>query len=254
MASHSFAFADEAKTSPTKSVQEQIDDLRKGQEQILKQLDEIRALLKQRSTTEAKPAPTFLSINVHGEPFRGKARARVAILQYSDFDCAFCADYATKILPKITATYVDTGKVKLFFRDLPLPEHPHALFKAKVARCAGEQAKFWEMHDYLFAHQKPMTEADIPNLAQAIGLDVNKFAACIGGNKYDLAIQRSVASAERLHIDGTPAFLIGTLSGDGAFLKASQVTLGAQSYEFFQTKLDELLSANGPKAATTAAP
>lgn len=233
------ALADEP-TSSGKSVQEQIDDLRKTQEQILKQLDEIKALLKQRPTTETKP--TFLSINVHGEPFRGSANARVAILQYSDFDCPYCADFATNILPKITANYVDTGKVKLFFRDLPLPEHPNAPFKAKLARCAGEQGKFWEMHDYLFAHQQPMNEADLPNLAKAIGLDLNNFAACLGGNKYDVAIQRSAISAERLHVDGTPAFLIGTLSEDGSFLKASQATFGAQSYAVFQTKLDELLA------------
>ncbi|MDB6057977.1 MAG: protein-disulfide isomerase DsbG-like protein [Verrucomicrobiales bacterium] len=245
------AIADKPKSAPVKSVREQIDDLRKGQEQIVKQLEEIQTLLKQKSTADAKPAPSFLSINVHGEPFRGNAQARVAILQYSDFDCAYCAEYATNILPKITTYYVATGKVKLFFRDLPLPEHPNATFKAKLARCAGEQGKFWEMHDYLFAHQHPMNEADLPNVAQASGVDLNKLAACFGANKYDVAIQRSVASAERLHVDGTPAFLIGTLSEDGSFLKAPQVTLGAQSYEFFQNKLDELLAATAPKPAAS---
>lgn len=241
------AFADEPKSPTEKSVQEQINDLRKTQEQILKQLDEIKSLLQQRPIPSTNSAPSFLSINVHGEPFRGDPKARVAILQYSDFDCAYCAEYATNILPKIAANYVAAGKVKLFFRDLPLPEHPNAPFKAKVARCAAEQGKFWEMHDYLFTHQTPMNEADLPNLATATGLDLNKFAACFGGNKYDAAIQRSVLSAERLHIDGTPAFVIGTLSDDGSFLKASQVTLGANSYEFFQAKLDELLSSSGLK-------
>jgi len=252
VASGCIAMAAEPQSSSAKTLQEQVNDLRKGQEQILKQLEEIRALLKQRPAPENNPTPTFLSINVHGEPFRGNAGARVAILQYSDFDCAYCADYARTILPKITTNYVATGKVKLFFRDLPLPEHPNAPFKAKAARCAAEQGKFWEMHDYLFTHQQPLSEADLPNLAKATDLDVNKFAACFGANKYDQVIQRSIASAERLHVDGTPAFLIGTLSEDGAFLKASQVTLGAQSYEFFQAKLDELLSAKTlkPPAAT----
>lgn len=246
------SIADAPKSSPAKSIQEQIDDLRKGQEQILKQLQEIQTLLKQASVAETKAVPSFLSINVHGEPFRGNARARVAILQYSDFDCAYCAEFATNILPKITTNYVATGKVKLFFRDLPLPEHPNAAFKAKLARCAGEQGKFWEMHDYLFAHQQPMNEAGLQKVAQATSLDINKFAACFGANKYDVAIQRSVASAERLHVDGTPAFLIGTLSEDGSFLKASQVTLGEQSYEFFQNRLEELLDTTTPKPKTSA--
>ena len=173
------AFAEDPKNAAGKSVQAQINDLRETQEQILKQLDEIKTLLKERTTTQTNTAPSFLSINVHGEPFRGGAQARVAILQYSDFDCAYCAEYATKILPKITTNYVETGKVKLFFRDLPLPEHPNAPFKAKVARCAGEQGKFWEMHDYFFAHQQPMNEADLPKLAKAIELDLNKFAASL---------------------------------------------------------------------------
>jgi protein-disulfide isomerase len=133
---------------------------------------------------------------------------------------------------------------------LPLPEHPDAPFKAKFARCAGEQGKFWQMHDYLFAHQEPITDSS--KLAGSIGLDAAKFEACLAAEKYDVAIQRSIASAERLHVDGTPAFLIGTLSEDGGFLKASQVTLGGQSYEFFQAKLDELLLANGPKLHTSA--
>jgi protein-disulfide isomerase len=250
VASGCIAMAEEKQNSSAKAVQEQINDLRKGQEQILKQLDEIRALLKQQSTADANPAPSFLSINVHGEPFRGSPQAHVAILQYSDFDCAYCADYTKTILPKIITNYVATGKVKLFFRDLPLPEHPNAPFKAKVARCAGEQGKFWEMHDYLFTHQQPMSEADLPNLAKATDLDLNQFAACFGANKYDQVIQRSIASAERLHVDGTPAFLVGTLSEDGGFLKTSQVTLGAQPYEFFQTKLDGLLTTSAPKPTT----
>jgi len=227
-----------------KHLQQQIDDLRKGQERILKQLDEIRSLLKkQNPTNDAKPTPpTFLSINVHGEPFLGDAKARVAILEYSDFDCGFCAEFATNVFPQINANYIKTGKVKFFFRDMPLPEHPFALFKAKAARCAGEQGKFWQMHDYLFAHQQPMGSSDAPKLADAVGINPSQFSVCLAGDKYASIAQRSPGSAEKYLIDGTPAFIIGTLSEDGSFLKASKVDLGAQTYGFFQAKLDELLS------------
>jgi protein-disulfide isomerase len=228
-----------------KQLQQQIDDLRKRQGQILKQLDEIRSLLKQQSTTnDAKPAaPNFFSINVHGEPFLGDAKARIAILEYSDFDCGFCAEFATNVFPQINANYIKTGKVKLFFRDMPLPEHPFAVFKAKAARCAGEQQKFWQMHDYLFAHQQPMGSSDAPKLAEAVGIHSGKLSACLASDKYASIAQRSFASAEKYHIDGTPAFVIGTLSEDGSFLKASKVDLGAQTYEFFQQKLDQLMDA-----------
>ena len=233
-----------------KHLQQQIDELRKGQERILKQLDEVRALLKeQRSVTESKSAPpSFLSINVHGEPFRGDAKARAAILEYSDFDCGFCAEFATNIFPKIDANYIKTGKVKFFFRDMPSPEHPFALFKAKAARCAGEQGKFWQMHDYLFAHQQPMGTSDAPKLAEAVGIDANKLSACLAADKYASIAQRSLASAEKYRLDGTPAFIMGTLSEDGSFLKAPQIVLGTQTYEFFQKKLEELIPANSPQA------
>jgi protein-disulfide isomerase len=223
-------------------LQRQVEELRKGQEETLKQLDEIRTLLKaQRSTGEMKPAPpSFLSINVHGEPFRGSAKARVAILEYSDFDCGFCAEFATKIFPQIETNYIKTGKIKFFFRDMPSPEHAFAMFKAKAARCAGEQGKFWEMHDYLFAHQQPMGTGDSEKLAQAVGIDNAKFAACLTSDKYAALVERSLASAEKLRIEGTPAFIIGTLNEDGGFLKAPQVVLGTQTYEFFEKKLDEL--------------
>jgi protein-disulfide isomerase len=233
----------------TQRLQQQIDDLRKGQEQILKQLDEIRSLLKEQhasAPTKATP-PSFLSINVHGEPFRGDAKARVAILEYSDFDCGFCADFATNIFPQIEANYIKTGKVKFFFRDMPSPEHAFALFKAKVARCAGEQGKFWQMHDYLFTHQQPMGTSDAPKLADAVGIDASKLNACLAADKYAFIAQRSLASAEKYHIDGTPAFIIGTLSEDGSFLKARQVVLGTQTYDFFRNKLDELLPSTAPQ-------
>lgn len=233
----------------TRGLQRQIDDLRKGQEQILKQLDEIRSLLKeQRPVNEAKPGPpSFLSINVHGEPFRGEPKARVAILEYSDFDCGFCAEFATNIFPKIDANYIKTGKVRFFFRDMPSPEHPFALFKAKVARCAGEQGKFWQMHDYLFAHQQPMGTGDAPKLAEAVGMDAGKLSDCLAADKYAFIAQRSLATAEKYHIDGTPAFIIGTLSEDGSFLRAPQIVLGTQTYDFFQKKLEELIPANSPQ-------
>jgi protein-disulfide isomerase len=229
----------------SKNLQKQIDDLRKGQEQILKQLDEIRSLLKASHAQQSKPAPpSFLSINVHGEPFRGDAKARVAILEYSDFDCGFCAEFATNIFPQIDANYIKTGKVKFFFRDMPSPEHPYALFKAKAARCAGEQGKFWQMHEYLFTHQQPMGTGDAPKLAEAVGIDAEKLTACLAADKYASIAQRSLASAEKYHIDGTPAFIIGRLSEDGSFLKAAQVTLGTQTDEFFQKQLDELTLTN----------
>lgn len=242
------AYADE--TNNAKSLQQQIDELRQGQEQILKQLSEIRQALRQREHTNAPPS--FLSVNVHGEPFRGDAKARVAILEYSDFDCGYCGQYAAEIFPQLNTNYIATGKIKYFFRDMPSPEHPNAMFKAKLARCAGEQGKLWEMHDYLFAHQQPLSGANLENVAKAVGVDAEKLGACVASEKYKPLVERSLMTADRLHIQGTPAFIIGTLSDDGSFLKSPQVVVGAQDYAFFQNKLDELLHSTAPKLSPAA--
>ncbi|HJU83229.1 MAG TPA: thioredoxin domain-containing protein [Holophagaceae bacterium] len=240
----------EAKPAPP--LQRQIDELRQSQERMQKDLDEIKSLLRERSgrvdAPSARRPPATVLENVFGEPFRGSASARVAILEYSDFDCSFCARYATTILPKIDADYIRTGKVKYFFRDLPMEkEHANALFKARMARCAGEQDKFWEMHDRLFAEQKPYSDMDLAALVHGIGLDAARFSVCINSDRYADVIRRSAAIADRKGISGTPAFLIGTVSEDGRLLTADHVFFGAESYEAFKKVLDELLA---PGAAT----
>ena len=125
------------------SLQAQIDSLREGQEKLQKELEELKVLLEERAARVDTPVAArpqeAITLNVFGEPFKGSAGARVAILEYSDFDCSFCAKYATEIYPLIDHAYIQSGQVKYYFRDLPGPEHLNALFKARVARCAGEQ-------------------------------------------------------------------------------------------------------------------
>ena len=145
------------------SIQTQLDQLKVGQERLSRQVQEIKTLLEQLTETPtnepAKPAALrVVSANVHGEPFRGTNSARVAIIEYSDFDCSFCGRYARNVFPRIESDYIQTGKIKYFFRDLPEPVDTNAWFKARAARCAGDQGKFWQMHDLLFAHQ-PATSA-----------------------------------------------------------------------------------------------
>jgi len=227
-------------TAPALPLQQQIDELRT-------ELREIKALLQERSARMEAPIapkrPEVLSVNVHGEPFRGSALARVAILEYSDFDCSYCAQYAITIYPLLDHAYVQAGKVKYFFRDLPGPEHPAATFKARLARCAGEQEKFWEGHDHLFRNQVPFDNQAMERLLKNVGLEEKAFKACIQSDRYIEILQRSAQGARRMGLNGTPAFLIGTLSEDGRLLTATKVFLGAESYEAFRTVLDELLKA-----------
>jgi protein-disulfide isomerase len=235
-----------SKGDPSVPLQQQIDALREGQARLQQQLDEIKGLLKAQSTRAetpvSAPAPSVTSVNVFGEPFRGEAKARVAIMEYSDFDCSFCARYATEIYPKIHAQYVKTGRVKYFFRDWPSSEHANALQKARLARCAGEQGQFWEAHDLLFAEQKTLNPNDLAPLIQRLGLDGPKFMACASSEAYSEVLKRSAATALRMRLRGTPAFLVGELSEDGSVLRVSKIFFGGESLEAFQQLLDGLLT------------
>jgi protein-disulfide isomerase len=227
------------------SLQAQVDQLRQQQERMLKELGELKALLLERTARAEAPVarmpPPTVSLNVHGEPFRGSAQARVAILEYSDFDCTYCAKYAREIYPLLDQAYIQAGTVKYFFRDLPGPEHPNALFKARLARCAGDQDRFWEAHDRLFRDQKPIDGPGLAQFTRDLLLDESAFQACISSDRYIEAIQRSAGLANNMRINGTPAFLIGILSDDGSVLRASKIFLGAESFDAFRKVLDELL-------------
>jgi len=229
------------------SLQQQLDELRAGQAQLRQELDEIKALLQERAgrtnTSTRSGPPNIVSANVHGEPFRGTNTARVAIIEYSDFDCSFCGRYARAVFPQIDQEYVQTGKVKYFFRDLPEPNETNSWFKARAARCAGDQGKFWELHDLLFSQQSTKA-ADVVALAPTVGLNMDQFNECLTAEKYLVNIQRSAAGAKRMGLYGTPAFLIGSITEEGDFIRVKKVLIGAQSFETLKEVLDELLSAN----------
>ena len=230
---------------PDSSVQQQLDELKRGQERLLKEVEEIKKLLQERAPRtdfSSKPAvPDVKSVNVRGEPFRGTNTARVAIMEYSDFDCSFCGRYARNVFPQVDQDYIKSGKVRYYFRDLPEPNETNAWFKARVARCAGDEGKFWEMHDLLFITQSAKGE-EVTALAQTLGLNSEKLNECLSTEKYLVNIQRSVAGAKQMGLFGTPAFLIGKISEDGDFVWVKKVLVGAETYESLKSVLDELLA------------
>ncbi len=241
------AGADDAgrNSSDGQAVQQQLEELRHGQERILKELAEIRQRLAEkpvRADYLAKPVvPNVIPLNVHGEPFRGDPHARVAIVEYSNFECSFCGRFAREMFPRLNADYIQTGKVKYFFRDLTPPDETNALLQARALRCAGEQGKFWEMHDFMFGHQGELGGLGFELHTRALGLDGEKLNACLTNDRYAENIRRSTQEARQLGILGTPAFLIGAASEDGDFVWATKVLVGVETYDAFRTNLDERL-------------
>ncbi len=229
---------------PLPSLQEQLDDLKSGQQRILQELELLRAALPNlpvRSEQPSRPqAPKVL--NVHGEPFKGAKEATVAIVEYSDFDCSHCAEYARDTYPKIDQKYVQSGKVKYFFRDFPEPGNAESLLKARLARCAGEQGKFWEAHDYLFAASPTLVGRDLHPAAEALGLDYPKLMQCLQQEKYEVLIQRNVAAATRLGFAGTPTFVMGQLTDHGDIVRIKEILLGSENFASFEKSLEALLA------------
>jgi protein-disulfide isomerase len=234
---------DKAKQKEAASLQQQIDELKAGQQQILKELQEIRKILQSFQEAAGPQPPPEVALPVAGEPFKGSPAARVAIIEYSDFQCPYCGEYAREIFPRLDSAYIKSGKVRYYFRDLPLASHTFALGAAQAARCAGEQGKFWEMHDRLFANQTALAPADLSRYAHELGLDEAKFGECITSGRYRDNIRRSMTGAERMGVTGTPAFLLGVLDPSGNSVRGTKVIVGAESFETFKSALDELLAA-----------
>lgn len=146
-------------------------------------------------------------------------------------------------MPQIDKEYIQTGKVKYVSLDFPLESiHPNAFKAAEAARCAGDQGKYWEMHDRLFADQKAIGLKDLPQHAQALGLDSAGFQKCLDGGKYAAKIREDLNEGMKAGVRGTPAFFLGLTDPANSKVKVQRMISGAQAYSAFQAALDELLS------------
>jgi protein-disulfide isomerase len=224
-------------------LQAKLDKLQRGQDQIAKEIATLKRLIEVGPPTARVPQPTLpSSLSVEASPFRGDVRGSVAIIEFGDFECPYCGQFESDIYPQITKNYINTGKVRYYFRDLPLPMHSHAMPAARAARCAGEQDKYWEMHDSLFANQSSLSDKSLSDRARALGLDTAKFDECLASTRYLDDIRASTAEAQKFGIAGTPTFLVGIIRPDGNTIEIRKGITGAQRYETFQAALDDLLA------------
>ncbi len=182
--------------------------------------------------------PYRVPVELADAPTRGNPRAPVTIVEFSDFQCPFCVR-ARPTVKRVRDTYGD--RVRWAFRHYPLDFHPLAQKAGEAAACAGEQGRFWEMHDRLW--EKP-TELEVPQLkahAQALGLDAASFATCLDGGRHAGLVDRDLRAGQDFGVSGTPAFFVN-----------GRLISGAQPFEAFQQVIDdELARAAGTRAAST---
>jgi protein-disulfide isomerase len=226
------------------AIKKDISALKEGQQAIQKDLQEIKKLLASRPAGQA-PAEQALNalVSTEGEPFRGDKNAKLTLIEFSEFQCPFCGRHVRETVPQLEKEYVATGKVRYVFRDLPLESiHKNAFKAAEAAHCAGEQNKYWEMHDRLFENQKSLEPAMLTAHAQAVGVDTKKFQTCLDSGKYAAEIRKDIAEANKLGITGTPTTVIGLTQPNDPKIKILRVIRGAQGYNAFKAAFDELLA------------
>lgn len=227
-----------------------------GADDLQKQIDALRAALQvlQKDVTEMKqavarqtPRPTGVgaTIDVSDRPFRGEPSAKVILVEFSDYQCPFCANYVRGVYPAIEAAYIKTGKVRTVFVNTPLVGlHKDAFKAAQAASCGREQGRYWEMHDQLFQSQASLEPWDAH--AEAVGLDVARFRECLASGRYDAQIRQDMGEARQLGMTSTPAFMIGqTTPDDGMKVKVAAVVRGAAPFEDFKAAIDPLLQPAG---------
>ena len=232
-----------------------VRELQTDQQRIILRLDELKQIVMSNnraadSAVPPRPQPPS-TLDMHGEAFRGDSSAPVAIIEYADFECPYCGEYERKTFPQLIRDYIETGKVKYFYRDLPLPMHARALPAARAAHCAGEQGKYWEMHDSLFAKQNALSVPAILDRTESLSIDKAKFTECLSSEKYTTDIQKSVSDAQKMGIDGTPTFFLGVIEANGDVTIVKRFA-GAAPFDVFKSELDALLVPKSLEGAVSA--
>jgi protein-disulfide isomerase len=179
-------------------------------------------------------------MSVAGEPSLGSGEAKVVLVEFSDYQCPYCAQYAREILPRIRADYIDTGKVRYVFRDYPLSSHPAAARAAEAAHCAGEQGRFWEMHDVLFANSAGLGADALPAHAKSAGVEEKAFARCLASGRFAAGLREDMADADAAGIRGTPAFFVGLVQPGGRLLIQRKLS-GLRPYSDYRAVLETAL-------------
>ncbi|HLC03213.1 MAG TPA: DsbA family protein [Anaerolineales bacterium] len=235
----------QSQPSDLEALKQDLEIVKKDLEEIKKALSEMRQLLGQRPAPPAQPAQAIVKVNVGGGPGLGKPDAPVTVVEFSDYECPFCQRHFANTLPALKKDYIDTGKVRYVFRDYPLDSiHPQARKAAEAAHCAGEQGKYWEMHDRLFKNQRALMVDNLRGFARDLGLKVEDFNSCLDQGKYATTVSEDLAAGSAVGVTGTPTFFIGKTAADGT-IEATSVR-GAQPITTFRQVVDRLLEGQKP--------
>lgn len=182
-------------------------------------------------TTSGEP----IDVSIEGSPTKGNKNAKVTIVEFTDYQCPFCAKFYSDSYKQIIKDYVDTGKVLYVAKDFPLNFHSEAKKAAESARCVRDQkgdTGYFRMHDKLFENQASLSLSNYKSWARELGVDGKKFDECLDSGKFADEVSADLAYGQQIGISGTPGFFVNGV-----------LVSGAQPYSVFKQLIDKGLNA-----------
>jgi len=187
--------------------------------------------LRESQPQQPEQQPTRIDINVDNRLAKGALDAPVTIVEFSCFECPFCARFFQETLPQIEENYINTGKVKFVYRHFPLAFHSNAQKAHEAAECANEQGKFWEYHGILYENIQALEVANLKKYAENLGLNVSQFNECLDSGKMADEVEKDAREAQGYGVEGTPTFFINGIK-----------LVGAQPYQVFEQIIEQELN------------
>lgn len=192
---------------------------------------------KTDTAAEVQEQTQPVTVDVSGDQVLGNKDAKITIVDFSDYQCPVSQYFTTKMLSQIKTDYIDTGKIKYIYKDFPLNMHKYAVNASLAAECAGQQGKYWEMHDKLFIAQNEWSTSENPDetlkgYAKELALNTTKFDTCYSaqGTKDEIMEDKKIGTD--LGVKGTPTLIIN-----------GYITRGVpQDYEDLKATLDNMIS------------
>jgi len=214
---------------------------------IIRDAEDVVGPIQTQQSTQSSlstNSPSLISISLDDDPVKGNPDAPITIVEFSDFQCPFCAKFHSTTFPQLEANYIDSGKVKFVYRDFPIQSiHPNAVPAAFAAECADEQGMFWEYHDLVFENQKkwqglsgPIMVDTFEQYALELGLNASDFNTCFESGKYADEVTKDLQDGASYGITGTPGFFVG--NDELGYVKI----IGAQPYPVFERLIEDQIA------------
>jgi protein-disulfide isomerase len=200
------------------------------------------------SQTSHAPPPysakdVSLNLTIDETQIGGNRNASVILVEFADYECPYCRQFAGDTMKQIAHDYIDNGRIGFVFHDFPIESsHPHAFSAALAALCAGEQGHLWEMNHKLLAESSVLARDELFRDAEAMKLDMVKFGGCFADEKTATRLRQSMREASELGIDGTPMFILGIRKPGSNTVKGLRMIEGGYPYEVFRATLDMLIA------------